>query len=185
MIAGYRIHGHAIVSADDRIADAHGQTPAALRNEADWVRFQAALDTAAVTVLGRFGHEIHPNVRGRNRLVLSSLVAGIERRDDAWWWNPAAAPVEAALAAAAPGGGIVTVPGGRRVFDLFLDIGFDEFHLSRAADVVLPGGTPVFSDVLAGRSAAEILGRRLAAGPAAALDPAASVTLTVWSRRLA
>ena len=89
MIGEWRIEGHAIVSDDDRIADANGETPAELRNDADWARFQTALDTAAVTVVGRLGHAAHPNTKGRSRLVLSSGAKGIERRADAWWWNPA------------------------------------------------------------------------------------------------
>ena len=182
MIAGYPIHGHAIVSADDRIADAAGATPPALRNEDDWVRFQAALDAAAVTVLGRLGHEANPNFRRRNRLVLSSGTRGVERRADAWWWNPAEAPLAEALARAAPGGGIVAVPGGRRVFDLFLAVGYDEFHLARAERVHLPGGVPIFTAVLSGRTAEAILAERLTAGPAEPIDRQAGVSLTVWRR---
>ena len=41
------IVGHAIVSADGMIADRHHRTPPELRNDADWRRFQAALDAAA------------------------------------------------------------------------------------------------------------------------------------------
>ena len=183
MIGGFAIHGHAIVSADDRIADATGVTPPELRNEADWVRFQAALDRAAVTVLGRFGHEANPNVRRRNRLVLSSSVRGVERRDDAWWWNPAQASAETALNAAAPDGGIAAVPGGRRVFDLFLALGFDEFHLARAGRVVLEGGIPIFTRVLSGVGVDAMLAASgLSAGPLEVLDPAAGVTLTRWRR---
>ena len=182
MIA-YAVHGHAIVSDDDRIADAGGSTPPELRNEADWARFQAALDRAAVTVLGRLGHEANPNARNRNRLVLSSSAAGIERHDGAWWWNPARASFAAALEKAAPSGGVVAVPGGRRVFDLFLDIGFDEFHLARATGVLLPDGVPVFSAVRTGHSAEAILAARgLRRGAPETLDAAAAVTMTVWSR---
>ena len=119
MIGGHVIQGHAIVSADDKIADKTGLTPASLRNEADWARFQAALDGAAITVLGRLAHEANPNRRGRNRLVLSSSARRLERHDDAWWWNPAGLPLADALAEVAPVAGIVAVPGGRRVFDLF------------------------------------------------------------------
>ena len=182
MIGRWRIHGHAIVSADDRIAGPDGLTPPTLRNDADWRRFQAALDEAAVTVLGRLGHEANPNVKGRNRLVLSASARGIERRDDAWWWDPAAVPVEAALARAAPDGGIVAVPGGRRVFDLFLGPGYDEFHLARATRVWIPDGVPVFSSVGPGRSAETVLGDRHVAGPTEDLDAAAGVTMTVWRR---
>ena len=184
MIGPWRIHGHAIVSADDRIAGPGGLTPPELRNEADWRRFQSALDAAAVTVLGRLGHEANPNTKGRNRLVLSSSAAGIARRADAWWWNPADVPLEVALGRAAPGGGIVAVPGGRRVFDLFLALGFDEFHLARALSVRVPGGIPVFSGVAEGRPAdAELAAHGLVAQETELLDSQAKVTLTRWLRR--
>lgn len=186
MTGGWRVHGHAIVSADDRIAGPDGLTPAALRNAADWRRFQAALDRAAVTVLGRLGHEANPNLRGRNRVVLSSSARGIERRAEAWWWNPAAVPLAEALGRAAPAGGIVAVPGGRRVFDLFLDLGFDAFHLARAARVCIPGGIPVFSAVAGGRPAEAVLADHgLVAGVAQGLDRQADVSLVVWRRRQA
>jgi hypothetical protein len=186
MIGNWSIHGHAIVSADDRIAGADGLTPASLRNETDWARFQAALDCAAVTVLGRLGHEANQNVKRRNRMVLSSSAAGIERRADAWWWNPAAASLAEALGAAAPGGGIVAVPGGRHVFDLFLEAGYDAFDLARAEAVRLPDGIPIFSAVAGGATAADILvDHGLVAGPPEVLDPAKNITLTRWHRRRA
>jgi dihydrofolate reductase len=181
--AHYRIHGHAIVSDDDMIADGAGAFPVALRNAADWQRFQAALDRSAVVALGRNGHLAHPNVHGRNRLVLSSAGRGIERRDDAWWWNPARAALAEALAAAAPAGGLVAVPGGRQVFDYFLEHGFDEFHLSRARGVRIPDGVPLFSECASGRSAESLLsGRGLVPGPTEMLDANAGVTITVWKR---
>lgn len=183
MIGLWHIHGHAIVSDDDRIAGPDGLTPPSLRNEADWRHFQRALDAAAVTVLGRLGHEANPNAKGRNRLVVSSSSPGVVRRDDGWWWNPAKATAEEALARAAPGGGIAAVPGGRLVFDLFLALGYDRFDLSRAAGVRVPGGVAVFSAVTDGVPAERLLaGHGLVAGPAQAIDPEAGVTLTVWRR---
>jgi dihydrofolate reductase len=180
----YEIHGHAIVSDDDKIADAAGRTPSALRNPADWARFQAALDRAAVTIVGRLGHEAHPNIRHRTRIVLSASSSGIEHRAEAWWWNPAHAPLAEALAAAAPGGGMVVVPGGRRVFDLFLHLGFDEFHLARVRGVKLPGGIPIFSECSPQRSAEEILAAHgLIAEPSEILSAAAGLSVTVWRRR--
>lgn len=181
MIGDWALHGHAILSDDDRIAGPDGLTPEALRNEADWARFQGALDAAAVTVLGRLGHEANPNPKRRNRLVLSSAVRDIARRADAWWWNPADLPVEEALTVAAPRGGIVAVPGGRRVFDLFLGIGFDAFHLARAEGVMIPEGVAVFSAITEDRTAEAILAAHgLVAGPVEMLDPGAPVSLTVW-----
>jgi hypothetical protein len=43
-----------------------------------------------------------------------------------------------------PRGGDVAVPGGQVVFDLFLKIGFDAFHLSRVAWRKAPGGASAF-----------------------------------------
>ncbi len=182
----WRIEGHAIVSDDDRIADAGGGTPAALRNPADWARFQAALDGAAVVALGRLGHEANPNRHHRNRLVLSSSARGVERRDEAWWWNPADAPLAGALAAAAPAGGIVAVPGGRRVFDLFLEAGYAAFHLARAAGVRIDAGPTVFSACTTGRSAEAVLAAAgLQADETEILDAAAGVSVTIWRNRAA
>ena len=183
MIGSWRIHGHAIVSADDRIAGPDGLTPASLRNRADWERFQHALDQAAVTVLGRLGHAANPNRKGRNRLVLSSSAVGVERRADGWWWNQADAPLEEALRLAAPDGGVVAVPGGRRVFDLFLAVGFDEFHLARAGSVRILDGVPIFSAVGEGRPAEAMLAAHgLVAAETEVIDPQADVTLTRWRR---
>lgn len=178
----HAIHGHAIVSADDFVAAADGITPPALRNDADWSRFQAALNAAAVTVLGRLGHEANPNAKRRNRLVVSSSAHGVERRAGAWWWNPASASLEEALAKVAPGGGVVAVTGGTRVFDLFLELGYDEFHLARARRVRLGNGIPVFSECKAGVHADEMLHRHgLRMRFTEMLDPAAEVALTLWS----
>ncbi|CAN5289922.1 hypothetical protein BH10PSE9_BH10PSE9_03360 [soil metagenome] len=181
MVGPWRFHGHAIVSADDRIAGADGLTPQALRNEADWARFQAALDRAAVTVLGRFGHEANPNLKRRNRLVLSSTARGLERRADAWWWNPAETDLADALVHAAPDGGIVVVPGGRRVFDLFLGVGYDAFDLARAERVTIPDGVPIFSAVAPGITAADLLVRHgLVAEVTEVIDTAADISLARW-----
>ena len=49
----HRLIGHAIVSDDDRIADAAGSFPDALRNRSDWTHFQAQLDRADLVLLGR------------------------------------------------------------------------------------------------------------------------------------
>lgn len=186
MIGRWSFEGHAIVSADDCIAGPDGLTPQSLRNEADWSRFQAALDAAAVTILGRLGHEANPNRKRRNRLVLSTSVRGVIRQDDAWWWNPADVPIAEALDRAAPEGGVAAVPGGRQVFDMFLEIGFNAFHLARAETVTIGRGVPIFSAVSDGRSAVSVLsGYHLVPGPTEILDPDADVSLTVWRRPIA
>jgi hypothetical protein len=182
MVGGWRIHGHAIISADGCIADGEGRMPAALRNPADWRRFQAALDASDVVVLGRRSHELTPNPKGRRRLVLSSRVAGLDLHADALWWNPAMVPLSEALAAIAPQG-LAAVVGGQPVFDWFLAAGYDEFHLARAARVHLPGGTLLFTAMTDGAEPKDLLAASgLVSGPREALDPPNGVSLTVWRR---
>ena len=178
------VHGYAIVSDDDRIADADGTTPAVLRNDADWAYFQAELDRASLIVLGRLGHEVNPNPKERLRLILSSTVPDLERRPDGWWWNPAALPWLQAIRTVLPQGGRIAVPGGRLVFDLFLRIGYDAFHLSRAEGSRVPGGTALFSACDCGMTADAVLeGQGLAAGPREVIDPTGPVSLVVWRRQ--
>lgn len=183
-MAAYFFHGHAIVSDDDMIADAGGKMPPSLTNASDWAQFQRELDRAGAVMVGRKGHEAHPNKHARNRIVISSSAHGIEKRADAWWWNPAQATLEEALAQAFPRGGIVAVPGGKGVFDLFLGYGYDQFHLARARGVRLEGGIPVFSECKTGRSAEEVLAAHgLVPTPAKVLDASAHVAVTVWRRK--
>ena len=177
------IHGYAIISEDDRIADAAGATPDKLRNEADWSYFQAQLDKADVVVLGRLGHEANPNAKGRRRLILSSSSPGLEQRPDGWWWNPDLCSWDDAIATLLPSGGRVAVPGGRRVFDHFLRIGYDVFHLSRAEGVRVGPGVSLFSACDEGATAcAALFERGLDAGPRRVLDPEWPVSLTLWRR---
>ena len=177
------IHGYAIVSDDDRIAGPDGATPLALRNDADWAYFQRELDAADLVALGRHGHEINPNLRRRRRLVVSSSARGLDQRGDVWWWNPAALSWGEAAALLLRAGGRVAVPGGQGVFDLFLTIGYDAFHLSRALGATAPGGRAVFSACDSGVFAEAVLsGAGLKAGPVEVLDAAAPVTLTVWRK---
>jgi hypothetical protein len=175
------IHGYAIVSDDDRIADADGRTPDVLRNDADWAYFQAELNRSALTVLGRLGHEENPNPRGRLRMILSSSSGGLERHSDGWWWNPEKLSWDEAIRIVLPDGGRVAVPGGRKVFDLFLDIGYDAFHLTRAEGTLVPGGVAVFSACESGaRAEAVLAGRGLEPGSRQVLDPATAISLTLW-----
>jgi hypothetical protein len=175
------INGFAIVSDDDCIADASGRTPDVLRNDADWAYFQAELNRSALTVLGRLGHEANPNPRGRLRMILSSSSSGLERRSDGWWWSPEKLPWDQAIRTVLPEGGRIAVPGGRRVFDLFLKIGYDAFHLTRAEGVTVPNGTRLFSASTDGRNAEDILSASgLTPGERQILDPSVPVTLTIW-----
>lgn len=174
--------GHAIVSADDRIADAEGRFPDSLKNERDWTLFQAALDRADLSLIGRTSHEAAPNVKGRRRLVVSSTASGLERRPDAWWLNPEELPLREALMQLLPQGGEVSVPGGRGVFDLSLAFGFHAFYLVRAP-VRLPGGRGLFAACEAGTRAEDVLAHAgLVPAAQETIDPAAGVTRTIWSR---
>ena len=178
-----QIHGYAIVSDDDRIAGPDGTTPPSLRNDADWAYFQRELDRADLVALGRLGHEANPNVKGRRRLVLSSHASGLERRGDAWWWSPAQTPWREAAATLLPNGGRVAVPGGQGVFDLFREVGYSAFHLTRAHGVRLTGGRALFAACDRGLSAGTVL-RDAGLSPDAVeiIDAAANVTLTVWRK---
>ena len=175
------IHGYAIVSRDDRIADASGAMPDALRNDADWAYFQAELDRADWVALGRKSHEATPNTRGRRRLIVSSAARGLERRDDGVWWRPDAVGFDEVAARLLPEGGRLGVPGGQGVFELFLQLGFTAFHLACAEGATLPGGRGLFAATERGESAEEALRRAgLVGGPTRWLDQAAGVSLTVY-----
>ena len=179
----HRLIGHAIVSADDRIADASGRIPEELHNEADWALFQAALDRAALTLIGRASHEATPNRKNRRRLIVSGGVRGLEDRADGLWLNPADLPLIVALYRILPDGGEVAVVGGQRVFDLVGAAGFDSFHLARARRVRLPDGRGLFAACERGVPAESILlAGGLVADGETLLDPEAEVTLTIWRR---
>jgi hypothetical protein len=69
------------------------------------------------------------------------------------------------------------------VYGLFLDIGYDAYHLTRAAAVRLPGGRPVFPEIGPDRSPEDVMASRgLKPGPQEVLDRAAGVTLVAWRR---
>jgi len=183
MIGNFRLEGHALVSVDDRIADAAGRKPLELNHPLDWARFQGELGKAAVIVLGRKSHESDPGRSGGRRLVVSSGARGIERRADAWWWNPAEVELVEALAAVAPAGGLVAIPGGMRVFDMFLSVGYDAFHLARLPALAIPQGIPVFSACDQGDTAEGVLAEAgLVLAETEVLDPAVGLIVEVWRR---
>jgi hypothetical protein len=181
-MAAWRLEAHAIVCREGCIADAAGRFPEALANDADWARFQAALDACAAVVLGRASHEATPNRAGRRRVIVSRAVGGLEARPDGLWWNPAGARLESALEAAAPGGGRIGVPGGRDVFDLLL-YRIATFELARHPGVALPGGVPVLSGVGPGRPPEAALAEAgFVRAAVETLDPEAGVLAETWRR---
>jgi hypothetical protein len=122
----------------------------------------------------------------RHRLMVTGRVPAIAPHPSnalALLWNPAGASFEEALLALGTPGAVVGVIGGPDVFALFLDR-YDSFHLSRAPDVRLPGGRPVFPEVPI-RTPEEVLAAHgLAPDPPQALDPRAGLTLVSWRRIL-
>ena len=65
--------------------------------------------------------------------------------------------------------------------DLFLAIGYDAFHLTRAEGVSIPDGVPLFSGCRDGASAEALLAERgMKPEPRRILDPAGPVSLTIW-----
>lgn len=177
-MARWTIHGYAVVSDDGMIADQSGRFPDALMNFTDWEYFQSELDKCSATVLGRVSHENVVNTRNRLRVVVTASSSGLSHDEMAWWWSPSSVSVPDMLEQVVPLGGRIGVPGGRRVFDLFLEYGFDEFHLTRCHGVKLPGGVPVFSAVTSETSPEAVLEKTLVQGHTKTLDE--GVDITVW-----
>ncbi len=180
-----RIEGYVIVSADGMIADAKGEMPDAIRNDADQKFFQAGLDRAAVVVHGRHSHEGGPRAARRKRLVVTRQIAALApdpSHPNSLLWNPAGATLEQAIDALGVADGTIAVIGGTDVFSMFLPR-YDAFHLSRAANARIPGGRPVFAEVGPNATPEDVLMRHgLKPGPRRDLDAAAGVTLVTWQR---
>ena len=179
MIGAFRIEAYVIASADGMLADASGVQPASLHFEADQRHFEEGLDQADVVVNGRHSQEGQPNWMSRRRLIVTRQVAGLAADPDnskARLWNPAGASFEAACAALSLSSGTVAIIGGPQVFTLFLKLGYDCFHLSRAVKVHLPGGLPLFG----GDPDAALAAAGHKAGPPQWLDD--GLSLTDWER---
>ena len=179
-----RIEGYAIVSEDGMLANAAGIMPDSLKFEADQEFFEHALDGVDVVVHGRHSHEQQPRSHLRRRLILTRQVPAIAAdpsNKKALLWNPAGASFEAALAALGTPDGRVGVIGGTDVFGMFLDR-YDFFHLSRAPDVRLPGGRPVFLGVPTRTPEDVLASYGLERGQRLVLDPAAGLVMVSWQR---
>jgi dihydrofolate reductase len=180
-----RIEGLAIVSADGMIADARGQQPDALKLAADQRFLFEMLDKATALAHGRYSGEGGPAAARRRRLIVTRRVAGIARdpqNDKAVLWNPAGAGLAEAWDALGLSGGMLAVIGGTDVYGLFLELGYDTFHLSRAQHAKLPGGRPLFPGIPP-RTPEELLSRYgLKPDPVQVLDASAGLTLVTWRR---
>jgi dihydrofolate reductase len=180
-----RIEGLAIVSADGMIADAQGLQPEALKLEADQRFFFNMLDQATALAHGRHSGEGGPDAARRRRIILTRRIVGVARdpqNDKAVLWNPAGATLEQAWDMLGLSGGLLVVIGGTDVFGLFLDLGYDAFHLSRADHAQLPGGRPVFPGIPPS-TPEDLLSRHgLKPDPMRVLNRAAGLTLVTWRR---
>jgi hypothetical protein len=179
-----RIEGYAIVSEDGMLANAAGIMPDSLKFEADQHFFERGLDRVDVVVHGRHSRERQPCSNLRRRLILTRQVPAITAdpsNEKALFWNPAGASFEQALALLGTPDGSVGVIGGTNVFGMFLDR-YDVFHLSRAPDVRLPGGRPVFPEVPT-RTPEEVLASHgLDRGQRQMLDRTKGLVIVSWQR---
>jgi hypothetical protein len=183
-VPALRIEGYVIVSADGMLADARNVMPDELKFEGDKAFFTAALDRADLILHGRNSYEDQPNSPQRRRVILTRTVDAIApdpSNPKSTLWNPAGASFEAACNHAGVDAGTVAVIGGPGVFGMFMDR-YDEFWLSVAPRVRLPGGEPCFPGVPA-RTPQEILDAQgLRAGDVQMLDAVHDVTVTPWRR---
>ncbi len=180
-----RVEGYVIVSSDGMIADAAGDMPAAIRNDADQEYFQAALDRVAVVVHGRHSHEGGPHAAKRKRLIVTRQITALmpdPAHSNSLLWNPAGTPIEKAIETLGAPDGTIAVIGGTEVFSMFLPL-YDAFHLSRAARARIPGERPVFAEVRPYVTPEDVLARHgLKAGPGRDLDREAGVSIVTWER---
>ena len=98
-------------------------------------------------------------------------------------WNPAGATLEQAWEALGLSGGLAAVIGGTEPFGLFLEIGYDAFHLSRASQANAARRAAGVSRHPAARPRSNCwraIG--LKPGPVQVLDETAGLTLVTWQR---
>jgi dihydrofolate reductase len=185
MTTGRFVEGYAIVSEDGMLADASRHMPDALKFVADQQFFEQGLDADDVVVHGRHSQERFARSPLRQRLILTTRVPGVAPHPSnsrARYWNPSGASFDEALADLREPKARIGVIGGTDVFGLFLSM-FDIFHLTRAPDVRLHGGRPVFPEVPARRPEEVLAQRGFQPGPVQLLDPAHNLTLVSWQRR--
>ena len=121
----------------------------------------------------------------RHRLILSRKIAGLARdplNDRTVHWNPAGASLDQAWEALGLSGGLLAVIGGTEPFGLFLELGYDAFHLSHASQARLPGGRPVFPGIPPATAGALLARHGLKPGPVQVLDDKAGLTMVTWRR---
>jgi dihydrofolate reductase len=179
------IAGYAIVSLDGMIADASGVMPETLKFAADKRFFERGLDGVDVVVHGRHSHEQQPHSHLRRRLIVTRHVAALAvdpSNEKAMFWNPSGASFDEALTALGSPDRRVGIAGGNEVFGLFLDL-YDVFYLTRAPDVRLPGGRPVFPGVPACTPDQILASHGLVRGRRRLLDRSPRLAVETWRPR--
>jgi dihydrofolate reductase len=179
------IDGYAIVSIDGMIADSGRRMVDELKVEADSQYFLQGLDRAVLVVHGGHSQEDDAKAAQRRRLILTHRVADLAKHPTlprALFWNPAGISFLEACGRCGLIEGMVAVTGGTNVFGLFLELGFDTFHLSRSARVLLPGGRPIFPQVPRQSPEDVLKSHGLRAGPVEVLDAQAGVSVVTWAR---
>ena len=140
MLGPFRIEAYAIASADGMIADETGS----IRNSQVRRRSTVSSGVAGPSGGDRAGPQLRhgsTQLAERLRLIMTRKVASLAPHPDnpnARFWNPAGASLEEACLAAGCARGTVAVIGGPEVYSYFLQIGFDDFYLSRAENVICP-----------------------------------------------
>ncbi len=181
-----RFEGYVIVSADGMLANAKGEMPDSIKNDADQRFFQDALDRAVVVVHGRHSHEGGPHAANRKRLIVTRQIGAMAldpAYPNALLWNPLGATLDQALDRLGVGDGTIAVIGGPEVFSLFLPL-YDAFHLSHAATAEIPHGLGVFTEVGPNATPEDVLQQRgFRQGARRDLDGAAGVFVVTWERQ--
>ena len=179
-----RIEGYAIVSQDGMLANAAGIMPEALKFDADQRFFAQGLDGVEAVAHGQHSHERQPHSHLRARLILTRHIPALAAdpsNDKALFWNPAGASFEQAWAALKVPGGSLAVIGGTDVFGMFLP-DYDVFHLTRAPNVLLPGGRPVFPQVPQQTPEQVLASHGLAPDLPQVLDAGSGLSVVSWRR---
>ncbi|TMJ28724.1 MAG: dihydrofolate reductase [Alphaproteobacteria bacterium] len=144
-----RIEGYAVISKEGMIATSDGKFPEAIKIPADHEFYQRGVAAASAVANGRHSAEGGPKEKERRRIVLTRRVDVITPDPDnpnAILWNPATVPFDEAWARLCIDEGVLAVVGGTDTFELFLNIGYDVFYLTRT-DASVPRGRPVFPGV--------------------------------------
>ena len=177
-----RVQGYAIVSREGMIANADGSFPDAIKIPADQEFFHGALRRAAAIANGKHSNEGGPESAARPRLILTRKIASLAsdpRNPKALLWNPKGASLEETWARLGARGDVLAIVGGTEVFGLFLELGYDDFFLTRAK-ASLPDGRPVFPG---GFSPEEALKRHgMALKETRVLDAASGTVVEHWVR---